>query len=115
MIDFIEKWSARVLVWALCRQAEGRNWDLQVARRVANREVRAISETIGAAACWHKSETEILTERLGRRYDLGMALSESANRAIAQKQAARDPQLTERQKMALKVQEETLQRIVARS
>lgn len=119
MLDLIEKYAARVFTWALVRQAERRGLNLHTARAVAQREVAAISATIRESECWQMDEQRILTERLGRRYDLGMAMNESANRALEAKKAAKAgadvPRLTAGQEAALKVQQETLERIVRRS
>lgn len=109
---FLNSLPGRFYAWFLVRGAIRRGWDATEARRIAKREIEAVPESILAHFVYQKSEADILSERLARRYDPGMALSEAANRAIAQKQAARDPQLTSRQLAALKVQEETLNRAI---
>lgn len=109
---FLNSLPGRIYIHFLVRGAIRQGWDATEARRIAAREVAAAPESILAHFEYQRSEADILSERLARRYDPGMALSEAANRAIAQKQAARDPQLTSRQLAALKVQEETLNRAI---
>lgn len=115
MIDWLISKLMPVKVWLLMREAKRLGWNLSETERLAKRELDAVQESIRAHFEYQISEVEILSQRLGRRYDPGMALNEAANRAIAQKQAARDPQLTSRQKLALKFQEEELKRRIDRA
>lgn len=104
-----------LMTWAHVRMAKRRGWNWKAVRHVSQTEQNAIWNTVRKVVLYQASEAEVLEMRLSRRYDIGMAMNEAANRAIAQKQAVRDPQLTGRQLVALKVQEEYLQRIVKRS
>lgn len=90
---------------------EGRN--RQNVTRIAHRELSAISE----AFSYHESEVKVLGERLGRRFDQGMALNEAANRAIAAKKTAETEGngLSSNQKAALEFQKQYLDRIVRNS
>lgn len=115
MIDWMIAKLMRVKIWTLMRSGKRRGWNSKETERLAKRELAAVQESIRAHFEYQTSEADILSERLSRRYDPGMALNEAANRAMVQKQAARDPQLTDRQKLALKFQEEELKRRIARS
>lgn len=107
--------SGRLMTWAHMRMAEDRDWDPEIVKRVSQSEQNAIWDQVRAVIKYQAGEVEMLEARLSRRFDPGMALNEAANRAMVQKQAARDPQLTAGQLMALKVQEETVNRWVERS
>lgn len=105
----------RLYVWALVREIMAPNLDVPLdareARRLVWRELGAIRETVIEHARYQDREARILNDRLSRRYDPGMAVNEAANRAIAAKQAAgeRSPDtLTDKQKLALQLQERTV-------
>lgn len=55
--------------------------------KLAWRELQAIEDTIVGFYDYQNREQRILTARLARRFDLGMALNESAVRAVKEKQA----------------------------
>lgn len=121
MIQFVLRMAGHVYLWALMRTLRGATPDealrLAESRRIAQRELAAIPDTIRAHFNYQISETRILSERLARRYDVGMALNEAAARAIAEKQAAKQEfpvnhGLTDRQLKALEFQKEYLARIV---
>ncbi len=116
----IERAASETLIWVLIQKARWvRGWNPadENMPRMIRREVGAIMETVEAGTSWQMNEQEVLKARLGRRYDLGMALNESANRALeAKAQAAVEaPILTTRQEAALKFQKDYLQRVVKNS
>jgi hypothetical protein len=79
-------------------------------------ELKAIPRAVRDNITYHDAEVRLQTERLMRRYDLGGALNEAAQRAIADKQTAVPPGYpTEMQKRALELQEKTLKDRIARS
>ena len=121
MTDFILRMAARLYLWALMRTLRGGVQDescrLAESGRIGQRELDAIPETIRAHFNYQISETRILSERLARRYDVGMALNEATNRTIVEKQAAKQEVpvnhgLTDSQLKALEFQKEYLARIV---
>lgn len=86
------------------------------AAKLIGAELRAIPEAVRRNIIYHDAEVRLQTERLMRRYDLGGALNEAAQRAIADKQTKVPPGYpTEMQKQALRLQEETLKDRIARS
>lgn len=116
MIGPIERLARRLLIWAmdrriaaLCEFPPGNLYG------VIEREVASIDTSIAVAAEWHFDEVEILTARLTRRYDVGMAMNEATQRAQAARRARGEepdgPQLTANQKAALKFQVQYLKRI----
>lgn len=121
--------AGRTYVWALARDlvSEGVEqlgggvsypFDPDEVRRIAWREISAIRESILAHFDYQDREARILNDRLSRRYDPGQAVNEAANRAIAAKKAAGEPSpdnLTEKQKLALRLQEQTVKERIARS
>lgn len=116
--------ASRLFVWALTRdlmetQEPDRVFDNMTTaevRRLAWREITAIRVSIIEHYRFQDREQRILTERLKRRYDLGQALNESAQRAIADKQTVVPPGYpTELQKRALELQAQTLKDRIARS
>lgn len=117
--------AAGLFVDALCatlaEEPDPEDWDLHPldpveVEALAWRELRAIRDTIVAHYDFQNREQRILTERLGRRFDLGMALNESAQRAIQEKHAAVPYGYpTPMQMRALEVQAETLTDTVRRS
>ena len=102
-----------IYVWTVCYELGTVN----DTKRLAKRELDAIPESLRAHWDYQTREQSILTERLGRRYDLGMALNESANRAIEEKKVTRDtmPQLSGKQLAALEFQEKYLQGLVKKA
>lgn len=96
-------------------------WDLHPldpveVEQLAWRELRAIEASIVAHFDYQNREQRILSDRLARRFDLGMALNESAVRAVQEKQALVPPGYpTPRQMDALELQVEQLQQLVRRS
>lgn len=121
--DFINGCALRIsgmmMNWAHVRMAKQRGWDPQVALNVTKQEANAIWGSVRKVITYRAGEVELLEDRLSRRYDIGMAMNEATNRAIAQKQEARQSEsglgLTDRQKLALKFQQEHLNRIVKNS
>jgi len=100
-------------VASISHMAKSHGFDVVETRRVAKREVDAIWDSLSAHLDYQTTEAQILNERLARRYDFGMAMNEAANRAIAAKKAAGQPNphnLTGFQERALELQKETLQR-----
>lgn len=84
--------------------------------KLLERELLAIPETVAAHFAYQDREVRILTDRLSRRFDVGSAVNEAANRAIQDKKVAREAQpLTGRQLAALEFQKQHLQKIVDRS
>ena len=116
MIAYIRRLVASIYVWALCREAESEGRDLEDARRIFRREVDAVPESYAYHRAYQDGEQAILEERLSRRYDLGMALNEAAQRAIADKAVAREaPKLSANQLKALEFQKDYLKRLVDRA
>lgn len=106
----------RLYIWALVRDLladppEDVTLDKREVRRLAWRELSAIRASIVEHWRYQDREARILNDRLSRRYDPGMAVNEAANRAIQAKRAAgeRSPDnLTDKQKLALKLQQDTV-------
>lgn len=111
--------SGSIYAWSVAKHAANAGYDLAEAARLAVRETLAVKESVVAHFEYQKTEQDILSERLARRYDIGMAMNEAANCAIVQKAAAkedpRNPPLTSRQQAALEFQKEYLARIVNNS
>ena len=84
-------------------------------RDVFHRELDAIADSVNGYINFQKTESEIISERLSRRFDLSAALNESAARAIKEKQAVIEHPLTDKQKAALEFQKSYLQKIVRNS
>lgn len=111
-------WLSKMLAWAIWHSLR-RDCDRPDLRKIIDREVSAVRQSVIAYTEFQVSEQEILTQRLGRRFDLGMALNEATSRALEAKKAAGDElkpqeQLTSKQLDALAVQEQYLQKIVNR-
>lgn len=118
MRKWIKKVSGSIYAWCVAKDAEVQGYRYTDSKKIADREIAAISESLAKHFDWQDREQRILSERLGRRYDLGMALNESANRAIKErdKDAAKAaPQLTGSQLKALEFQKRYLQNVVAES
>ncbi len=115
MVATLKKWLVDALVVLLCFEGRKSGRSRADIERVARRELSGVSENIDAYFHWLTNETAIQSDRLARRFDLGLALNESANRAIAEKKALAEPRLTDKQLAALKVQKEYLQRVVRNS
>ncbi|HEY1427825.1 MAG TPA: hypothetical protein VGF50_14225 [Caulobacteraceae bacterium] len=72
-------------------------------------ELRVIPEAVRRNLIYRDAEVRLQTERLMRRYDLGGALNEAAQRAMEDKKTQVPPGYpTELQKRALEVQAQTL-------
>lgn len=116
-IALVSRIAGAVFIWSITRDVRG--FDKAETKRIAVRELWVIPESIHRHFDFQDREQAILKERLGRRYDLGLALCESANRALAEKKATNTEHevipLSAKQQAALKFQEEYLQRIVKRS
>ena len=98
------------------------DWDLHPldpaeVEKLAWRETRSPSgESIIAHFDWQDREQRILSDRLARRFDLGMALNESAVRAIKEKNAIVPPGYpTPFQLKALEIQGDMLTEVIRRS
>lgn len=119
LVGLIKRWSGAIYAWASLYECVSHGLDREQAKGVIAREMAEIQTTAVKAFEFQLSEQNILSERLGRRYDLGMALNESANRALAQKKVAMTesevPKLTGSQLAALKYQEKYLQDLVEKS
>lgn len=118
---FIRRASA-IHLWLLVRWARNLGWDASDAWRIAKRELAAVPDSMNGHFAWLVSEREIITARLVRRFDIGLAMNEATNRAleerarlIAEEGISPEPTpiLSETQRAALKFQEEYLQ-IIAR-
>lgn len=113
---FIERLATSLMLRLMRRRLVRKGFDVQKADKFLKLAVQDLEQSAEDALAWNKSEVETLSARLERRYDVGLAMNESANRAIAAKKAAgteRDiVQLTASQKLALKLQEETIQRAI---
>jgi hypothetical protein len=109
------------LTAVLAEEPDPEDWDLHPldpveVEQLAWRELRAIRESILAHFDYQNREQRILSDRLARRFDLGMALNEAAARAIEEKHAvvpAGYP--TPHQMTALEFQAEQLTETVRRS
>jgi hypothetical protein len=90
--------------------------DAARAARLIGIELRAIPRAVRDNITYRDAEVRIQTERLMRRYDLGGALNEAAQRAIQDKQTVAPPGYpTPLQERALKLQEDTLRDWIRRS
>ena len=110
----VKAWAERLLVWCITEQCVDSGQDRAKSRQLVQREINAVFGSIEAYADYLMTETAILTERLSRRYDPGMALNEATNRVIAAKREAGEEfvsPLSGNQQAALKFQQEYLQRI----
>ena len=75
MMHWIERQAARILSWAIARR-------LGIPRPLIDREVAAIGNTVVGGAEWFEREVDILSTRLTRRFDVGMAMNEATQRAM---------------------------------
>lgn len=118
---WLDRTALRIAAWLVTRVTVNRTGFLRErVVDVATNEINDLPAIIREAVTFQKTEQQILSDRLGRSYDLGMALNESANRAIAQKQKAKQEAagimpLTDRQQMAFEYQKQYLQKIVRES
>lgn len=118
MTLFLKRLLTRWLVWVYVWEARKSRRDPVQYRRLVKRELTGIDENIEAYRSWLASEQTVLEARLNRRFDLGLALNESANRVIEAKKLAREANpdnLTDKQKMALEVQRAYLKRVAGNS
>lgn len=118
VIAFIKRQLVNALAWVICFEARKGGRSKAEMRSLVLRELSGVQENIEAYASWLSSERAVLEARLNRRFDLGMALNESANRVIEAKKLAREPNpdnLTGQQKAALEFQKQFLQRNAERS
>lgn len=99
--------------------AKRRGWDVKAIQHVSMQEQNRIWDEVRRIVVWRESEAVRHEERLARRFDLGMALNEGANRAMAEKKTlgehATAAGLTDKQRLALEVQAQYLNRVVRRS
>ena len=109
--------SAQILAKCVVHELVKDGHPPETAARIVDREIKAISEDYRSTFAWEKSEQRILEDRLNRRYDLGSALNEAANRALAGK--AKDnplnwqtPSMSGSQAAALEYQKKYLENIV---
>lgn len=104
-LGWIKRRGRAVYLWALVSE-QPTEIDRQKFSALAGREIDAIRETVVAHFDYQDSEARILSERLARRYDPGMALNEATNRALEAKAAAKTAGmgLTDKQKFALEFQ-----------
>lgn len=111
VLGWIKGRARRVYLWALVAE-QPTEMDRAKFAALAEREIDAIRETIVAHFDYQDSEARILSERLARRYDPGMALNEATNRALEAKAAAKAAGmgLTPKQELALKFQTESQRR-----
>lgn len=109
------------LAAVLAEEPDPEDWDLhpldpKEVRELAWREVRAIEASIRAHYDFQNREQRILSDRLARRFDLGMALNESAERAVLEKHAAVPPGYpTKHQMSALEHQAQHLVDMIRRA
>lgn len=114
-------WLGRLHVWIAQAHVklhesefDGSGVDPSLLHAIAKREVDAIHETIIHSLEWHKDEAQILTDRLTRRYDVGMAMNEATQRAMVARETAGTAHdvlpLSNRQNAALVFQQEFLKR-----
>ena len=85
------------------------------AKVIFERELGSIKDSVTGYMDWQISEQEIISDRLSRRFDLSQALNESAKRAIEEKKALVEHELTANQLAALEFQQEYLQSIMRKS
>ena len=120
MIARAQVWLIRAWLWLetdeFCQSGPD---DMSLIHRIAQREVNAVNESIRSSIEWHTSEVDILTARLTRRYDVGMAMNEATQRAMDARKAAWTDHdiipMTGRQNAALAFQEMMLKRNQERS
>lgn len=91
-IDRYARWllayAGRAVVWSLTRLARHYAIPRDLVLKTAATMVRRLEADISAMCSYQKSEAQILSERLGRRYDPGMALNEATERALTLKAEA---------------------------
>jgi hypothetical protein len=121
--DRVARWGAALLTWALTDRAkhdvsimsdtDGPFTPREMAyfEKHLQLELDGLYNMAATQAIWQRGEAEILDARLARRFDPGVALNEAFNRAVTAKRALRDL-YTDRQEAALKVQIDTLRRIL---
>lgn len=116
MISYVRRLAEAAYIWSVTRQIyPGGPHSRTEVVELLTREVAEIPQNVREAMNYQDREQAVLKARLSRRFDLGLALNEAANRAIAEKQDLQKPQLSAKQQAALKFQEEYLQRVVDRS
>lgn len=110
------KKAASVVVRCVTTELVQHGYAAETASRIVNREVDAVAKDYLKTFSWEKSEQQIMEARLNRRYDLGSALNEAANRAIAEKakdsHLARSHSMSGSQAAALEYQKKYLENIV---
>lgn len=115
----IEKLAAGVLVWFMRRRLERKGHDPQKAEGFLKRAICDVEAAAEDALVWNKTEIANLTPRLERRFDVGMAMNEAAQRAMqAKRENGTDREVQElsgTQKAALTFQQEYLQKLVDRA
>lgn len=110
-MKFLDRLILRLAEGVILRQVP-KGVDLDTARALVRREIDLIAGTVHGAITWHRSEVDLLADRLSRRYDPGLALQEATNRAIEAKKAAKAAgnALTTKQEAALELQKITARR-----
>lgn len=118
LIDRIYNWSKAAHLWTMATAVTDVRDDIdkKVFLSAAKRELDQVETSVLAIIEYRKSESDILNERLTRRFDVASAMNEAAQRAIAMKTAAktdRDIQpLSGPQAMALEFQKKYLADLV---
>lgn len=113
IVGWIRYLAERLVIWAVVKQC--RTHPAIETRRIATREIEALRESVNIHFEYQDREQSILTARLTRRYDVGLAMNEATVRA--QEQRRKDgtlheiQQLTPRQQAALEFQKQYLARI----
>jgi hypothetical protein len=112
MLNIIRK----LHTWLLARRLRSTGRTPAEVRTLIDRELAGIEENVRAFCNWQINEQAVLKERLARRYDIGMAMNESAQRALRDKEVAKNaPVLTDKQKAALAFQKDYLDRVVRKA
>jgi hypothetical protein len=106
----------RLHTWLLARRLRYTGRNPAEVRALIDRELTGIEGNVQAFCIWQMNEQTVLKERLARRYDIGMAMNESAQRAMQDKDVAKNaPVLTSKQQAALALQKEYLDRVVRKA
>lgn len=120
MSKTIRIWLGHLYAMALRFEARNNGFDRAENRRIIEREVSAIPDSLRAHHDYQSREQAIQNDRMTRRFDMGLALNEAANRAIAEKTEAKravDPgmNLSANQSKALEFQKQYLDSLVKRA
>lgn len=113
----IKNVASDLYLWAVSALLPHHLPNLPTFASAARDELERVPETALSRATYHKSESDMYAEKLGRRFDVGAMLNEATNRAIEMKKAARQqvPTLSGSQQASLEYQKKYLSNILKRA